>query len=145
LIRGNRAKRILHGVLNIWSGEVLVDDYSRVGPGNSPSGSADDSHAHWGGWRIVLFEDRGSPHTAEASQGLAAELSIPLRFLPRATPELNALDHLWREVKRQTQANCEPRSIEQAADAACHYIFDLSPHKRLRKAGVLSGNFWLAR
>ena len=58
---------------------------------------------------------------------------------------MSTLDHLWRQVKRQTQANCEPRSIDQAADATCRYVLDLSPHERLRKAGVLSGNFWLAR
>ena len=27
--------------------------------------------SHWRGWNIVLFEDRGSPHTAEASLELA--------------------------------------------------------------------------
>jgi transposase len=101
--------------------------------------------AHWRGWRIVLFEDRGSPHTAESSQELAAQLHIQLRFLPRATPELNAMDHLWRQVKHQTQGNCQPRSIDKAAYDACHYILDLSPRERLRKAGVLSGNFWLSR
>ena len=51
--------------------------------------------AYWRGWRIVLFEDRGSPQTAESSQERAAQLSIQLRFLPRAPPELNAMDHLW--------------------------------------------------
>jgi hypothetical protein len=27
---------------------------------------------------------------------------------------------------------------------ACDYILGLSPEERLRKAGVLSGDFWLA-
>jgi len=27
--------------------------------------------SHWRGWNIVLFEDRGSPHRAEASLELA--------------------------------------------------------------------------
>ena len=34
-------------------------------------------------------------------------------------------------------------SIEASALAACQYLIDLSPRERLRKAGVLSGNFWL--
>ncbi len=138
-ITGHRAKRILHGALNVWSGDVVLLITSEW---------VQETHqlflhmirAHWRGWHIVLFEDRGSPHTAEESQDLAAELGIPLRFLPRATPELNAMDHLWRHVKHQTQANCEPRSIDQSADVACRYILDLSPRERLRKAGVLSGN-----
>lgn len=48
---------------------------------------------------IVLFEDRGTPHTAEESREVAAALGIEVRLLPRATPELNAMDHLWRQVK----------------------------------------------
>ena len=144
LIAGNRAKRILQGVLNVWGGDVLLL-ITHEWVQETHQAFLRMIRAHWRGWRIVLFEDRGSPHTAEASQDLAAELSIQLRFLPRATPELNAMDHLWRQVKRQTQANCKPRSIDQAADAACCYILDLSPYERLHKDGVLSGNFWLAR
>ena len=143
-ITGKRAKRILHGVLNVWSGDVLLlitDQWVQ----ETHQVFLHMIRAHWRGWRIVLFEDRGSPHTAESSQKMAAQLSIQLRFLPRATPELNAMDHLWRQVKRQTQCDCQLRPIDKAADAACRYILDLSPPERLRKAGVLSGHFWFAR
>src|SRR5437016_2320193 len=34
-------------------------------------------------------------------------------------------------------------SIDTSADMACQYLLDLSPRERLRKAGVLSGHFWL--
>jgi hypothetical protein len=61
---------------------------------------------HWRGWQIVLFEDRGSPHTAKDSQAYAASVGIQLRFLPCATPELNAMDQLWRRTKGPTLANC---------------------------------------
>ncbi len=47
----------------------------------------------------MSFEDRGTPHTAEESLEVAIELGIEVRLLPRATPELNAMDHLWRHIK----------------------------------------------
>lgn len=143
-ITGNRAKRILHGVLNVWSGDVLLL-ITEPWVQETHQAFLQMLRAHWRGWRIVLFEDRGSPHTADLSQEVATQLNIQLRFLPRVTPELNAMDHLWRQVKRQTQGNCQHRSIDKAADTACRYIFDLSPRERLRKAGVLSGNFWFAK
>jgi hypothetical protein len=34
-------------------------------------------------------------------------------------------------------------SIDTSADVACQYLLDLSPQQRLKKVGVLSGNFWL--
>ena len=94
---------------------------------------------------MVLFEDRGSPHTADDSRALARELRLEVRFLPKATPELNAMDQLWRHVKRQVLGSRPTQTIDQSADDACQFILGMSADERLRKAGVLSGNFWLAK
>jgi hypothetical protein len=143
-ISGNRAKRILHGAININSGDVLLlitQEWDEV----THQYFLEMIRRHWCGWHIVLFEDRGSPHTAEESRAWAKELGIQIRLLPRATPELNAMDHLWRHVKRWGLGDRPTQSIDQSADQACHYIFEMKPRERLQKAGVFSGNFWLAR
>jgi transposase len=143
-ITGNRRKRILHGVINVTSGAVVLlitEEWNQ------------DTHQafllmlrdYWRGWHIILFEDRGTPHTAEESRELATGLGIDVRLLPRATPELNAMDHLWRHMKRRALANRMTRSIDESADAACQYILGLSRRERLRQAGILSGNFWLTK
>lgn len=74
---------------------------------------------------------------------LAAALSSKLRFLPRATPALNAMDLLWRPVERLALADRPTRSSEDSAPQACQDIFLMTPPERLRNAEVLSGNFWL--
>ena len=53
------------------------------------------------------------------------------------------MDHLFRFVKGQALANRPTQSIDESAMAACRYLYALSPHERLVKAGVLSGHFWL--
>lgn len=141
-ISGNRAKRILHGALNVESGAVLLLITNEW---------VQETHqyflrmlrAHWRGWSIVCFEDRGSPHTAEDTLELASALAIDVRFLPKATPELNAMDQLWRRVKGATVASRATQSIDASANNVCRYILQMSPHNRLRQAGVLSGKFWL--
>lgn len=143
-ITGNHAKRILHGALNVWSGEVLML-ITDIWTQDTHQAFLQMIRRHWRGWHILLFEDRGSPHTADDSQDLAADLGLALRFLPRATPELKAMDHLWRQAKGDGLANRSTHAIDTSADQVCHYILNLSPRERLRKAGVLSGNFWLAR
>jgi hypothetical protein len=100
--------------------------------------------SHWRGWNVVLLEDRGSPHTAEGSVAPARGLGWEVRWLPRAPPELNAMDQLWRHTKGEAWASRPTPSIDVSANGACNYIRGLSPQERLRKAGVLSGNFWLA-
>jgi transposase len=143
-ITGNHARRILHGGLNVQNGEVLLlitEEWVQ----ETHQAFLIMTRSHWRGWNIVLFEDRGSPHTAGESLRLAGELHIKLRFLPKATPKLNAMDHLWRHVKGRGLANRATQSIDESADSASRYILDMNRRERLRKAGVLSGNFWLTK
>ena len=143
-ITGNRAKRILHGTINVLSGEVLLlisEEWTQ----EIHQGYLAMVRSHWRGWNIVLFEDRAPQHKAPASLQWAKELNIEARLLPRATPELNAMDHLWRHAKRETQGNRPPQAIAESAMDTCWYILNLSPRERLQQAGVLSGDFWLTK
>ena len=143
-ISGNRAKRILHGAINVHSGETLLL-ITHEWVQETHQAFLTMIRGCWRGWNLILFEDRGSPHTAEDSRALAQELNIELRWLPRATPELNAMDQLWRHVKRESLGDRMTQTIDQSADQACQYILRMSRQERLRKAGVLSGDFWLAK
>lgn len=141
-ISGSRAKRIVHGALNLGSGDIallITKAWTQI----THQDFLSVIRGHWRGWQIVLFQDRGSPHTADDSQDYAAQVWIELRWLPRATPELNAMDQLWRHAKREALSDCPTRSVDESAMALCQYIIHLSPKERLRQAGVLSGNFWL--
>ena len=99
--RGTHNKRVLHGAINIRSSDLallITEDWTQ------------DSHeaflrlirAHWRGWNLVLFEDRASQHKAARAWAQEECLKIETRLLPKATPELNAMDHLWRHTKRVT-------------------------------------------
>lgn len=68
---------------------------------------------------------------------------IDVRFLPRATPELHAMDHLWRHGKGRIVAHRATQTMDASADAACQALLAMSRRERPRKAGVLSGHFWL--
>jgi transposase len=143
-VTGNRAKRILHGAINILSGEVLLL-VTQEWTAETHQLFLQMIRWHWRGWHIVLFEDRGTPHTAGESRDRAEALDIEVRLLPRATPELNAMDQLWRQMKAHALANQPTRGIDISAAAACQYILQLSRRERLTKAGVRSGRFWLTK
>ncbi len=143
-IVGQRTKRIVHGALNIYTGDLallITHEWTQY----SHQAFLDLIRAKWRGWSIVLFEDRGAPHTATASVAHAGALGIEIRWLPRATPELNAVDHLWRHAKAVTLANAPIRPVADSAMALCEYLIDLSPRERLIQAGALASDFWLAR
>jgi transposase len=141
-ISGRNAKRVLFGVINPRTGHRLVR--RRFGM------RQEDFQAflrylrqHYPGRPLWLLLDRAPCHEAIKSQRLAEALEIELLWLPKQCSELNAMDQLWKELKRLIAANRQFRTVDQGADYAEQWFLDLSPRQALRKAGVLSEDFWL--
>jgi hypothetical protein len=70
---------------------------------------------------------------------------MEVRLLPRAMPELNAMDTLGKEVKRGALGDRATESIDRSAEGACEHLLAMRPQDRLRQAGALSGNFCLTK
>lgn len=141
-LSGANARRVVFGSLNPRTGHRLFRVRGRQ--------RAEDFclflhaiHSHYRGWQVVLLLDEDSSHTAGASQRLAAELAIELLWLPKRCPELNPVEALWRSGKQTICANRQYATIEEQVERFLVYLYSLSPRETLRKAGVLSGHFWL--
>ena len=141
-ITGNRDKVVLYGALNPATGKLWLDEAATWNQ-HTFQGHLRMVRSVWRGWNVVLFLDRGSPHTATASRALAAALGIELRFLPTACPELNPVEGLWRHAKGRVLANEPTPDLAESLGRVCDELFQMSNTERLQLAGVLSGNFWL--
>lgn len=141
-ITGRNAKSILLGTINLCTGHRIVMKW----PNMRQDGFQAFLHLlrrSYPGRPVWLLLDRASTHTAPRSQTLAESLNITLVWLPVQCSELNAMDHLWKEVKSDISANYQFSTIDQHACHAQHYIIKLSNRKALLRAGILSKNFWL--
>jgi hypothetical protein len=141
-ITGQNAKRVLFGTINPRTGHRVVL--------RRPRQRQEDFQAflrylwrRYPGRPIWLLLDQASCHSAGQSQRLAAQLDVTLLWLPKQCPELNSEDHLWKELKRLIAANRQFRTIDTEADYAERWLLGLTATEALRKAGVLSDNFWL--
>jgi transposase len=92
---------------------------------------------------IWLLVDRASAHTAPKSRAVAQALDITMIWLPKQCPELNAMDHLWKTVKADISANYQFSTIDEHVSFIQDYILQLTDNMALRRAGILSKNFWL--
>lgn len=87
--------------------------------------------------------DEDPSHTASRSQRLANDYDIRLLWLPKRSPELNPLDHLWGHAKAVVSANMQYPTIDEHALTFLEFLLTLSPRDALSAAGVLSKRFWL--
>ena len=74
-ITGDRSKRILHGAINVATGDVsllITKEWTQ----EIHQGFLSVIRSHWRGWNIVLFEDRAGQHTSPDSREWAEELGI---------------------------------------------------------------------
>jgi transposase len=141
-ITGENAKRVLFGTINLRTGHRIVL--------RRPNLRQEHFQAFlrrlrrcYPARQIWLLLDEAPSHVAAKSQALAETLDIVLLWLPKQCPELNAMDHLWRELKDDISANYQFKSIDEHADFAEQWVQSLSNTEALRKAGMLSKNFWL--
>jgi hypothetical protein len=141
-ITGRNEKRVLFGTLNLRTGYRIVLRRPNMRQADFQT-FLRRLRRCYPGRQIWLLLDEAPGHTEPTSQALAQALDMILVFLPKQCPELNGMDHLWREVKDDISANYQFDSIEEHADCAENYLLNLSNRQALRRAGILSKDFWL--
>jgi transposase len=143
-ISGENAKRTVFGTIDVEMGRRILT--ARDGA------CAPDFQAllrlirqAYGEQKVALLLDGASRHTAHDSRAFATELDIGLIWLPARCANINPMDRLWRWGKEKICANKQYLSIDYQAQFFIDYLLNLSPQEALKKAGILSGNFWLFR
>jgi transposase len=141
-LTGRNARRVLFGALNLRTGHRVLVCRERQRAADF-SVFLRELRRRYRDRPIALLLDEDSSHTAKASQLLAAKLNIRLLWLPKRSPELNPMDHLWRAPKQKICANRQYANVDEVARRVVRYVQRLTSRDALRKAGVLSRRFWL--
>jgi transposase len=143
-ISGRNAKRLVFGAINIVTGHRILLPYRNLKQENFQD-FLRALRRSYPGRQIWLLLDEAGAHTAIKSQKLAEDLNIKLVWLPTQCPELNAMDHFWRQVKADVSTNYQYADIDQHVATAINYMKTLKKIKALDRAGILSKTFWLKR
>jgi len=73
--------------------------------------------------QIILVGDQASWHRAKA---LEIPENIKLIFLPPATPELNPIEQIWKEIRKRGFRNQIFKTLEKVIDRLCETICSLT-------------------
>jgi hypothetical protein len=141
-ITGQNAKRLLFGTIHPRTGHRLVLRRAQARQADFQA-FLRLLRQRYSGRPLYLLWDEAPGHDTPGSRALAVRLSIELVWLPKPCSGLNARDHLWRHVKGEVSANWQWTTVDEHADPAEEWVLDLSDREALRKAGILSEDFWL--
>jgi transposase len=141
-LSGRNARRVVFGSLNLRTGTrlFLVRERQRAGDFQA---FLEHLRWHYRGRHVALLLDEDPSHTAAGSRRVAERLGTELIWLPKRSPELNPLDHLWGHGKDEISANKQYESIDDHVGRFIRYLEGLSSAEALEKAGVLSEDSWL--
>jgi DDE superfamily endonuclease len=115
---GRDAKRVLFGALHLATRHRVGRCRQSAGGTDARASLSEVRSRYRQAPRIWLLLDRASAPTDTRTLRLAGELGMELVGLPRQWPELNAMDHRWKELKRLMAANRQAAHIEQRAEEA---------------------------
>lgn len=141
-ITGRNAKRVLFATINLRTGHRICLRGVNMRQINFHT-LLSEIRRRYGKRPVWMLLDEAPCHIAAKSQALAAALDIHVVWLPKQCSELNSMDQLWKELKGKVSANHQFSSIEEHAAYAERWLLSLTDKEALRKAGVLSKNFWL--
>lgn len=143
-ITGRNARRVLFGTINLRTGHRVTLQHPQLNQAGFQA-FLRLLRRRYPGRPLCLLLDAATAHTTLKSQQLAKQLGIELVWLPKQCSELNAMDHLWKELRADISANYQYQDVDEHAIVAELYTLDLSNQQALNRAGILSKNFWLKK
>jgi hypothetical protein len=144
VISGRNARRVLHGALNIRTGQ-LVGVIRARNRGTDCAGLVEALAAYCpAGVPHLLIWDNAPPHHTHAARDAAAAAGMAIGWLPFRSPELNPCEDVWREMKRVVAANRAYADVDELAARAVAWPDDRSGEENLHTSGLQSSKFgWL--
>ena len=136
-------KRVnLMGALNLEKMEVRVKDYLTINAQNITYflDHLQATSAHSG--TLHIFLDRAGYHTCPEMQAYAARNPrIQLHLLPPYSPNLNAIEPLWKIMHEHLENNNYYASFAQFTEAIWHFFHTTFPAKASEWTDRLTDNF----
>lgn len=141
-ISGRNDKRVIYAALNLRTGHRIALVRRRTGTVEFCE-FLRLRRRHYRHRPLVLLLDHAPWHIPKRVLALASELAIELMWLPKQSPELNPMDHLFREMKRIIAATRQIQPLDQHVTIAVDWMMALTPTQTRTKAALRSPSFWL--
>ena len=143
VLTGRNGRRVVHGALDLRSGEHVCVVRER-GRGEDCAALIDARGARHPSVPKLLVGGNAPPHHARVVSQAAEAATVELAWRPLRAPELNPCEDLWRRLKGAVAANRVYPSLDELGRRALAWLDALAPEDALRLAGLRSSkSAWL--
>lgn len=143
VISGRNKRRTILGALNATTGELVHTVRERCRTDDVLAAVAALGTVRPDVPKLLIW-DNAPPHHPHRVRDAAREVGITLAFLPFRSPELMALEELWRGLKAAVAANRCYASLEDLTERAVAWLDGMSDRERHRRCGLTTSKFtWL--
>jgi transposase len=144
VISGRNSRRVVHGALNVATGDLVTLVRERSRQDDCAAFLAALGHLRPDVPKLLVW-DNAPPHHPKRVQAAAEVAHITLAFLPFRAPELMPCEDLWRLTKAVVAANRPYQTVQEQAERAAAWLAALTPFDRLLKSGLFGPKFqWLS-
>lgn len=142
-ISGRNSRRVLHGAMNVVTGEVVRVARERSRGADSAALLAALAPRTPAGESLLVW-DNAPPHRTRLARETATATGVAILPLPFRSPELMPCEDVWREMKRAVAANRAYADVDELAARAMAWLDDHTPERILHLSGMTSSKFdWL--
>jgi transposase len=143
VISGRNSRRVLHGFINVHSGEVVTVTRERNRGADSEAAITALGAVRPGVPKLLVW-DNAPPHHTKLVRAAAEAGGSAVAWLPFRSPELNPCEDLWRHLKATVAANRAYPTVDALADRATAWVADQAGSAVRRLAGLNASKFeWL--
>ena len=143
VISGRNSRRVLHGFVNVHSGEVVCVVRERNRGVDSEAAITALGAVRPGVPKLLVW-DNAPPHHTKLVQAAAETGGIEVAWLPFRSPELNPCEDLWRHLKATVAANRAYPSVDALAERATAWVDAQDGSVVRRLTGLAASKFeWL--
>jgi transposase len=127
----------LYGVLDLNSGHTFHAFHDK-GRSDYTIAYLEQLLEHYPQQPILLIWDQAPYHTSQAvEEWVADHPRMTTMALPKYAPQLNPVEHIWRQLKEWVTANLT-RSLASIQDACDRFFQQYCPHEMLKMAGLVA-------
>jgi transposase len=141
----SRIRMNIVGAINLETMDVVSKDFATVNSGSMIDFFKLLKQTYPDAPKIHIILDNGGYNTSKETTEEAKKLQIDLRFLPPRSPNLNAVERVWKVMNEKVRNNVSFRNAKDFRMAIMEFFEEYWPKNKLSMVDRINDNFHVVK